>query len=87
VLHQDSYIKTLEASMRYDRAADISAISIPVQLIYGAEDRLTPPGIGEDMQHRIPGAQLTVIQGAGHLVNIERCQEFNRVLLDFLARQ
>ncbi len=87
VLHQDSYIKTLEASMRYDRAADISAISVPVQLIYGAEDRLTPPGIGEDMQRRIPSAQLTVIQGAGHLVNIERCQEFNQVLLDFLARQ
>jgi pimeloyl-ACP methyl ester carboxylesterase len=56
-------------------------------LIYGAEDRLTPPGIGEDMQRRIPSAQLTVIQGAGHLVNIERCQEFNQVLLDFLARQ
>ena len=83
-LHKDSYIKTIEATMRYDRAVDIGEISVPVQLIYGAEDRLTPPGIGEDMQRRIPGARLAVIEGAGHLVNIERGADFNHVLLDFL---
>ncbi|MDP6871992.1 MAG: alpha/beta fold hydrolase [Alphaproteobacteria bacterium] len=86
-LHQESYIKTLEASMRYDRAVDLGTISVPVQLIYGAEDRLTPPGIGEEMARQIPGALLAVIEGAGHLVNIERGEEFNRVLLDFLAQQ
>jgi pimeloyl-ACP methyl ester carboxylesterase len=36
------------------------------------------------MQRQIPGARLTVIEGAGHLVNIERGPEFNDVLLDFL---
>jgi 3-oxoadipate enol-lactonase len=86
-LHQDSYIKTLEATMRYDRSVDISTIAVPVQLIYGAEDRLTPPSIGKDMQRQIPGAELAVIKGAGHLVNIERGEAFNAVLLDFLARQ
>ncbi|MBT3333328.1 MAG: alpha/beta fold hydrolase [Rhodospirillaceae bacterium] len=85
-LHQDSYIKTLEASMRYDHAVDISTISVPVQLIYGAEDRLTPPAIGEQMQRDIPDAQLAIIEGAGHLSNIEGEAEFNRVLLQFLAR-
>jgi pimeloyl-ACP methyl ester carboxylesterase len=39
-LHKASYIKTIEATMGYDRAVDISTISVPVQLIYGAEDRL-----------------------------------------------
>ena len=86
-LHQESYIKTLEATMRYDRPVDISTISVPVQLIYGAEDRLTPPGISRRISSPMPGAQLTVIEGAGHLVNIERSEEFNRLLLDFLARQ
>ena len=86
-LHQDSYIKTLEATMRYDRSVDISTIAVPVQLIYGAEDRLTPPSIGKDMQRQIPGAELAVIKGAGPLVNIEQGEAFNAVLLDFLARQ
>jgi pimeloyl-ACP methyl ester carboxylesterase len=57
-----------------------------VQLIYGAEDRLTPPAIGEQMQRDIPDAQLAIIEGAGHLSNIEGEAEFNRVLLQFLAR-
>ena len=85
-LHKDSYIKTIEATTRYDRAVDLSSISVPVQLIYGAEDRLTPPSIGADMQQQIPGAELAIIEGAGHLVNIERAPEFNQVLLDFLSR-
>ncbi|MDA1098730.1 MAG: alpha/beta fold hydrolase [Proteobacteria bacterium] len=86
-LHKGSYIKTIEATMRYDRAVDIAAISVPVLLIYGAEDRLTPPAIGEAMQRQIPHARLAVIEGAGHLVNIEREEEFNHVLLEFLAQQ
>ena len=73
--------------MRYDRAVDLDTISVPVQLIYGAEDRLTPPSIGREMQQQIPGAGLEIIEGAGHLVNIERGEEFNRVLLQFLARK
>ena len=85
-LHQDSYIKTLEATMRYDHAVDISTISVPVQLIYGAEDRLTPPTIGAQMQRDMPDAQLAIIEGAGHLSNIEGETEFNRVLLEFLAQ-
>jgi 3-oxoadipate enol-lactonase len=84
-LHKASYIKTIEATMGYDRAVDISTISVPVQLIYGAEDRLTPPAIGQEMQRQIPGARLAVIEGAGHLVNIERGEEFNQVLLEFLG--
>ena len=86
-LHRDSYIKTIEATMRYDRAVDIAAIAVPVLLIYGAEDRLTPPTLGEEMQRAISGARLAVIEGAGHLVNIERGDEFNRILLEFLAQQ
>jgi pimeloyl-ACP methyl ester carboxylesterase len=38
------------------------------------------------MQRQIPGARLAVIEGAGHLVNIERGAEFNDVLLDFLIQ-
>lgn len=83
-LHKESYIKTIEATMRYDRAVNIAEIAVPVLLLYGAEDRLTPPTIGEAMQRQIPDSRLAVIEGAGHLVNIERGVEFNRLLLAFL---
>ena len=35
---------------------------------------------------RIPGAELIVFEGGGHLHNVENPQEFNRVTLDFLRR-
>jgi pimeloyl-ACP methyl ester carboxylesterase len=36
---------------------------------------------------RIPGAELVMIKGAGHLVNLERPGRFNEVVMDFIERQ
>ncbi len=85
-LHKESYIKTIEAATRYNRRVDLSKIAVPVQLIYGAEDKLTPPEIGRKMQQKISGAELAIVDGAGHLVNIERGAEFNIILQGFLKR-
>ncbi len=60
---------------------------MPTLLVFGADDPLTPPGIGRAMQARIEGSELAVIEAAGHLVNIERPEAFNRVVLDFLRRR
>ncbi|MFP6727336.1 MAG: alpha/beta hydrolase, partial [Alphaproteobacteria bacterium] len=68
------------------RPVDLSTIAVPVQLIYGAEDKLTPPEIGRKIQQEISGAELAIVDGAGHLVNIERGAEFNIILRDFLKR-
>jgi 3-oxoadipate enol-lactonase len=83
-LHKHSYIKTLEATTRYDRVANLPDIAVPTLLVYGGDDRLTPPAIGERMAAQIPDARLEVIDGAGHLVNIEAPERFNRIVLDFL---
>ncbi|MBI3453399.1 MAG: alpha/beta fold hydrolase [Rhodospirillales bacterium] len=83
-LHKDSYIKTIEATTGYDRTADLPNIRVPTLLVFGAEDRLTPPSIGERMAAAIPGARLVVIPDAGHLVNIERPVAFNEAVFVFL---
>ena len=84
MLHKESYIKTVEATTYYDRVADLENIIAPTLLVFGSEDKLTPVKIGERMQQAIPNAQLEVIEGAGHLVNIECPEEFNRIVLQFL---
>lgn len=83
-LHKESYIKTVEATAYYDRTADLPNIKVPTLLVYGAEDRLTPPKIGQRMQTMIPDAQMVIIPDAGHLVNIEQPLEFNQTVLAFL---
>lgn len=83
-LHQEAYIKTIEAMTMYEPVTDVSTIDRPVQIIVGAEDKLTPPSISHAMADAIPGARLTVIEGAGHLSNIERPAAFNDCLRGFL---
>ena len=85
-LHKDSYLKTIEASLSFDRSAEIDRISVPTLLLYGEHDRLTPPSVGEALHRRIAGSEFAVIEGAGHLSNIERPEAFNAALRAFLAR-
>ena len=85
-LHKDSYLKTIEASLSFDRSAEIDRIGVPTLLIYGEHDRLTPPAIGRALHDRIAGSEFVEIEGAGHLTNIERPEAFNEPLLAFLGR-
>ena len=61
-------------------------MSMPVLLLYGSEDRLTPPAFGKEMALSIRNAQLEVIQGAGHLSNLEEPAEFNRLISIFFDK-
>jgi len=86
-LHVDSYLKTIEASFLYERAPALENIRVPVHIVVGADDRLTPPEIARAMAARIAGARLTVIPDAGHLANLEQPQRFNAAVLAFLREQ
>jgi pimeloyl-ACP methyl ester carboxylesterase len=58
---------------------------VPIQLVVGRDDALTPVAVHEQMQLRSPGAALTIVEDAGHLSNLERPEVFNRTLSRFLA--
>ncbi len=83
-IHVESYVKTVRASADYDRVADLPRIAVPVLLVFGDRDPLTPPAVGAYMQENIPDASLEIVAGAGHLVNLERPEAFNRIVLRFL---
>jgi len=83
-LHTESYIKTIEAMTHYLPVTPVANIRVPVQIIVGADDKLTPPAVSRRMAETIPGARLAVLEGAGHLSNIERPQAFNDCLRAFL---
>lgn len=85
-LHVQSYIKTVRASATYNRVADLPNIRVPTLLLFGAEDPLTPPRVGEYMKARIPNAELVIIPDAGHLTNLETPDAFNQAVLSFLLK-
>ena len=84
-LRPESYLKTLRASTTFDQQDALHTLAMPVQLIFGSEDRLTPPTIGHEMVELLPDADLVVLDGAGHLSNLEDPNGFNEVLVRFLC--
>jgi 3-oxoadipate enol-lactonase len=69
---------------RRDSTYILPAINFPTLILVGSEDQLTPVAEAESMRDGIRGARLQVIEGAGHLSNIERPHEFNKALIAFL---
>jgi 3-oxoadipate enol-lactonase len=71
-------------AMRRDSTYILAAIDFPTLIIVGAEDRLTPAAEAESLRDGIRGARLRVIEGAGHLSNVERPDEFSAALTEFI---
>lgn len=86
-IHEISYQKTLEASVAQDRAAPIEKISVPTLVIAGEEDTVYPPELAREMARRIPGAELLMLEGTGHLANLEQPERFNTAVQNFLIKQ
>lgn len=69
---------------RRDQTNFLANILQPTLIIVGGEDQITPPQDSEVMRREIRGSRLEIIEGAGHVSNLERPAEFNRALLRFL---
>jgi 3-oxoadipate enol-lactonase len=79
-----AYVRAARSAFGFSVAGRLAEITAPTLVIIGDQDRVTPPPLSEDLASRIPGARLARIAGAGHISNIERPHEFNRVVLEFL---
>ena len=69
---------------REDQTDLLSKISTPTLILVGAEDAITPVADSEKMHHAIAGSRLVVLENAGHVSNIERTEQFDQALQDFL---
>lgn len=69
---------------RLDITEEISHIRTPTLLVCGDDDKMAPPALSQFMKDRIPGAELMLIEDAGHFAMLENVKMFNRVLKDFI---
>jgi pimeloyl-ACP methyl ester carboxylesterase len=70
---------------RPDSTPDLETIDVPTLVITSSGDRLIPPEVTTEMAAAIPDARFELIEGVGHLTNLEAPEVFNRLLLDHLA--
>jgi pimeloyl-ACP methyl ester carboxylesterase len=79
-------IRQYQADLDHDCLERLDQIHSPTLVTVGSFDLAAPPLYAHEVADRIPGAELVVFEGGGHLHNIENPQEFNEVTLEFLRR-
>jgi len=72
-------------SKRKETCTKLAEIMVPVLIVVGKEDKITPPEAALLMQKKIKGSILSIIEHAGHLSNIENSFDFNNQLLKFVS--
>jgi 3-oxoadipate enol-lactonase len=83
-LRPQSYLAAMEVVTRYCPIADLGSIDVPVLVVSGRHDLLTPPAAGKALAAAIPDARYVELPDAGHMLHLERASAFNRLLEDFL---
>ncbi|HEY1133312.1 MAG TPA: alpha/beta hydrolase [Nocardioides sp.] len=77
----------VEAFARTDFRADLAAITVPVLVIHGDGDATVPFEVsGKRSAEALADAELVVVEGAPHGLNVSHATEFNTALGDFFAR-
>ncbi len=82
----DSVVQHYWADFLHDAAERLPFISCPTLVTVGEQDAVTLPEYGEAVHRLVPGSEMVVFPGAGHLSTFQATAEFNRVQLAFLRR-
>jgi pimeloyl-ACP methyl ester carboxylesterase len=76
--------KTLVMAVNYDQTALLSSVKMPVLLVWGDGDTATPLRDAYIMDEKLPDSRLRIIENTGHFSFLEKPDEADRVIMDFL---
>lgn len=83
-VRRESYAKTLETVVSYTQFPEYASVTAPCLVLTGAEDPQATPDYAREVAGQIAGAQLVIIPGAGHMVNMEQSAAFSAAVLAFI---
>ncbi|QMU55904.1 MAG: alpha/beta fold hydrolase [Candidatus Mycalebacterium zealandia] len=79
-----SVYNDLLACDNFDISDLVGRIDVPTVIVAGSDDVLTPAKHTNFLHSKIKGSKLFVIEGAGHFMMMEKPDEFNKTVFDFL---
>lgn len=78
-------VVTAKSAIRHNLGERLHMIEAPTLLVWGKQDNVTPPFVGEKFHELIKNSELVILDKCGHAPMMERPQEFNEVLERFLT--
>lgn len=79
-----AYKRQGEAVMLHDTYDQLPEISVPALVIAGAKDKVIPVENSRILASRIPGAELIILEEAGHFLSVEAPEAVNKAIHGFL---
>lgn len=82
-------LKTLtiaKSAIRHNMAKDLPKMTTPTCIIWGKNDKVTPPEVAEEFDKLLPNSELFWIDKCGHAAMMEHPDEFNVILLNWLTK-
>jgi len=87
--NRSKLIRTLaiaKSAMRHNMAKDLPKMKMPVCLIWGKQDTVTPPNVAEEFHKLLPNSELYWIDKCGHAPMMEHPDEFNKIVEQWLIK-
>jgi pimeloyl-ACP methyl ester carboxylesterase len=86
-IRAEGYAQAARMLSSGDITADLARLpaGLPIQIVVGQADAITPPAGNLEIATAIPAASVHVVPGAGHALYLEKPEEFNRLVSDFAA--
>lgn len=83
----EAYDRQAQAYLHFDALDRLGAINAPTLVIVGEQDLLTPPWVAREVANGIHGSRFELVTGDGssHVMPLERPDDFNRLVMNFLA--
>jgi 3-oxoadipate enol-lactonase len=83
----EAFARQLDAASRHNPGEGLGDLTMPTHVIGAEYDILVPVWKSREVAALIPGSKLTVLAACAHGLNVERAEEFNRAVLDFIAER
>ena len=80
-------VYTAKSAIRHNLSDKLHQLKAPTLLIWGQQDTITPPFVGEKFAELIENAQLFFLDECGHAPMMEKPEQFNSILDDFLKKR
>ncbi len=84
--HPEGGRRQWEAMQDFDSFERLPALAVPTLVVHGTADLAISPMNAKLLAERIPGAELVLLEGAGHLYHSEQAAEADAAVLDFVRR-
>ena len=84
---RDTIIRLLafaKSAIRHNMAEDLPKMKLPACLIWGKEDKVTPPHVAEEFHSLLPNSSLFWVEKCGHAPMWEHPKEFSEIVLKWL---